>query len=279
MTSNFTNGTSLRLSEIEYQEFLDRGKPATIFLLFLSVVGTIGNVHIILVYLLSPIMSKYSVRLFIIWLAFIDLTGSLFCMPFEIFDIRYNYTFSSVFACKFFRFLNHNVTLSSGCLMAAIAIERYKIIIKNLPVIFADSQRPNFISACLLGLSMILSIPAAIFYGLNEEETDIFGLTAKDCKILSEYHGIRYIGVYYSILVIIGSAGTVMCIGSYGRIMCKICTRKNWRASFRKNTDSRSNLPSYTTKVKSTIQNVEEKIKKEHHIKLRRTRLLAHHTI
>ncbi|XP_052086623.1 high-affinity lysophosphatidic acid receptor-like [Mytilus californianus] len=272
MASNFTNGTSLRLSEIEYQEFLDRGIPATIFLLFLSVVGTIGNIHTILVYLLSPIMAKYSVRVFIIWLAFIDLTACLFCMPFEIFDIRYNYTFSSVGACKFFRFLNHIVTVASGCLLTSIAIERYRSIIKNLPVLFANSQRSTVISASLVGLSMILSIPAIILYGLNEKETSMFGRTTKDCRILSEYHSILNVGVYYSILVIIGSVGTVMCIVSYGRILCKICTRKDWRESLGKKTDSSSNLSSETTKVISTIQNGEEKIMKVHIEKKKATR-------
>ncbi|XP_071141906.1 neuropeptide Y receptor type 5-like [Mytilus edulis] len=76
----------------------------------------------------NSIICKYSVRVFIIWLASIDLTACLFCMPFEIFVIRYNYTFSSVVACKVFRFLSHMVTVASGCLLTSIAIERYKII-------------------------------------------------------------------------------------------------------------------------------------------------------
>ncbi|CAC5417954.1 CCKAR [Mytilus coruscus] len=268
MASNFTNGTFISLSEIEYKEFLDRGIPATIFLLFLSVGGTIGNLHTVLVYTLSPVMARYSVRVFIIWLSLVDLTSCLLCMPFEIFYIRYDYTFSSVGACKFFRFLNHIVAGASSCLLNAIAIERYKIIVKNLPVLFANSQRSNVISASLLGLSTILSIPALIFYGLNENETDIVGLTGKHCKILSEYHSIRYVGVYYSILVFIGSANVVLCIVSYGKILCKICTRKDWRESLGKKPDSSSNIPSEirsgTTQVISTIPNGEEKINKEH---------------
>ncbi|XP_052086441.1 cholecystokinin receptor type A-like [Mytilus californianus] len=264
MASNFTNGTFTSLREIEYHHFLDKVIPATILLLFMSIVGTIGNIHTVLVYKLSPVMAKYSVRVFIIWLSLVDLTACLFCMPFEIFDIRYNYTFSSVGACKFFRFLNHIVTVASGCLLTSIAIERYKIVVKNLPVLFANSQRSNVISASLIGLSTILSIPAVIFYGLNEKETYIFGLTGKNCKILTKYQCILNVGVYYIILVIIGSAGVVMCIFSYGRILFKICIRKDWRESLGKKPDSSSNLHSQTTQVISTIQNGEEKINKVH---------------
>ncbi|CAC5391644.1 unnamed protein product [Mytilus coruscus] len=117
-------------------------------------------------------------------------------------------------------------------------------------------------SASLLRLS---TIPAVIFYGLNEKETDIFGLTGKDCKILSEYTSIRLCrSLLQFTIIIIGSAGTVICIVSYGRILCKICTRKDWRESSGKKPDSSSKLPSETTNVISTFQNGEEKINKVH---------------
>ncbi|CAC5425189.1 unnamed protein product [Mytilus coruscus] len=259
MACNFTNGTNTSLNEIEYQEFLDSDIPATIFLIFLSVVGTVGNIHTILVYMLSPVMAKYSVRVFIIWLAFIDLTACLFCMPFEIFDIRYDYTFSSDGACKFFKYLNHIVTGASSLLLTTIAIERYQTIVKNLPILIANLKRSNVISIVLVGLSMILSIPVLIFYGLNEKETNLFGLTCKDCRLLLKYQNIRHTGVYYSITLLIGLVCVVLCIVSYGIILCKISTRKEWRKSLRKKPipsgNSTSDIRSETTQVISTIQN------------------------
>ncbi|XP_052086510.1 cholecystokinin receptor type A-like [Mytilus californianus] len=264
MACNFTKGTNTSLSEIEYQEFLDSDIPATIFLIFLSVVGTVGNIHTILVYLLLPIMAKYSVRVFIIWLAFIDLTACLFCMPFEIFDIRYHYTFSSDGACKFFQFLNHIVTGASSILLTTISIERYKTIVKNLPILIANLKRSNVISAVLVGLSMILSIPVLIFYGLNEKETNLFGLTCKDCRLLLKYQNIRHTGVYYSITLLIGLVCVVLCIVSYGIILCKINTRKEWRKSLGKKPipsgNSTMDTRSETTQVISTIQNGEVKV-------------------
>ncbi|XP_063408172.1 cholecystokinin receptor type A-like [Mytilus trossulus] len=212
-------------------------------------------------------MAKYSVRVFIIWLASIDLTACLFGMPFEMIDIRYDYTFSSVGACKFFRFLNHILTVASCCLLTTIAIERHKIIVKNLPVLFANSKRSNVISASLVGLGTIFAIPAVIFQGLNEKETDKFGLTGKDCSLLSEYQNVHSAGVYYSIIVVIGSVNTVMCIVLYGRILRKICTRKEWRKSLGKNKTVPSlnitlEISSGTTQI--TCQNGEEKIDELH---------------
>ncbi|XP_076084226.1 cholecystokinin receptor type A-like [Mytilus galloprovincialis] len=259
MAYNFTNGTHTSLREIEYQQFMDKDIPATLFLIFLSVIGTIGNIHTILVYMLSPIMAKYSVRVFIIWLAFNDLTACVVCMPFEIFDIRYDYTFSSDGACKFFKFLNHVVTGASCILLTLIAIERYRIFIKKLPVLITNIQKSNVISSVVVGFSMILSIPVLIYYGLNKKETNYVGLIGKECRFLLEYEKMKYLGSYYSIVLFIGLVCVAMCIFSYGRILHVICTRKEWRKSIRKKSVSSvistSDIRSETTRVTSTIHN------------------------
>ncbi|CAG2254118.1 cholecystokinin receptor type A-like [Mytilus edulis] len=266
MASNVTNGTRSTLGEIEYQEFLDNDIPATIFLIFLSVVGTIGNTHTIVVYMLSPIMSNYSVRVFIIWIASIDLTACLFGMPFENIVMRYSYTFSSVGACKFFKFLNHISTGASTLLLTAIAIERYKMVVKKSPILITNSQRSNAISAVLLVLVLVLSIPAVVFYGLNENKTKILGLSGKECRLLLEYQNIRNAGAYYSIVLVIGLVCVFVCIVSYGRILYEICSQREWRKSQREKSNSSSysasNIRSEIAQVTSSIQNEELQIKK-----------------
>ncbi|CAC5408678.1 CCKAR [Mytilus coruscus] len=267
MAYNFTNGTHTNLRDIEHQECLDKDIPATLFLIFLSVIGTIGNIHTILVYVLSPIMEKYSVRVFIIWLAFNDLTACIICMSFEFFDIQYDYTFSSDGACKFFKFLNHVVTGASCILLTTIAIERYRIFVNNLPILITNSQRSNVISAVLIGLSMILSIPVLIYYGVNDKKkTHIFGVLGKECRFFSKYENIHYLGVYYSIVLFIGLVCVVMCIVSYGRILHAMCTRKEWRKSIRKKSvpasNSTSDIRSGTTQVTSIIHREAVKLNK-----------------
>ncbi|CAC5410846.1 unnamed protein product [Mytilus coruscus] len=169
--------------------------------------------------------------------------------------MRYNYTWSSDGACKFFKFLNHVVTGASASLLTTIAIERYKLFVKNLPRLFAILKRTNVISAVLVGFSVVSSIPASIFYGSNDKETNMFGLIGKDCSFSSEYQNMRIAGGLFCI---------VMSVVSYGRILHEICTRKKWRKSLRKKTvpslNSTSDIRSETTQVISTIQNAEVKI-------------------
>jgi hypothetical protein len=50
---------------------------------------------------MSPVMANVSVRVFILCLSATDLIACVAGIPFEIVDIRFKYTFSSVGACKF----------------------------------------------------------------------------------------------------------------------------------------------------------------------------------
>lgn len=75
-----------------------------IYLGILIVIGVPGNLTVLFVYLLKFDSSTY--RTFIVVLALIDLVGSAVCMPFEIIEMNFQYTFYAVGACKFFRFIN-----------------------------------------------------------------------------------------------------------------------------------------------------------------------------
>ncbi|XP_052086432.1 cholecystokinin receptor type A-like [Mytilus californianus] len=264
MESNSTNETLISLDDIDYQQFLEKDIPATVFLILLSIIGSVGNIHTILVYLSSPVMAKLAVRVFILWLAFTDLTACLFCMPFEIFDIRYSYTFSSVGACKFFRFLNHVVTLASGGLLTAIAIERFRINTKQL---HRQTRKPetwiNIISGIIIGVAVVLSIPAFVFYGLNEKETNIFGLTGTDCTILSEYQNLRTAVSYSGVVILLSTICVIVCVVIYGKILYMICTqmKKEKKRKEKQNhyhiNESTSDVNSVNTQAISTINNSE----------------------
>ena len=107
-SNNTDNNTNIQsLYEIDYEQFLNKDIPAVIFLTVLLFIGIVGNVHTLLVFSMSPVMAKLTVRIFILWLSATDLIACVACIPFEIFDIRFSYTFSSGGVCKFFRFLNH----------------------------------------------------------------------------------------------------------------------------------------------------------------------------
>ena len=227
----FNNGTEtdlnsslhVSLDEIDYKQFLRKDIPATIFLTFIAITGTIGNIHTLLVYGLSPLMANITVRIFIMWLAGTDLVACLFCVPFEIFDIRYSYTFSSSGACKFFRSLNHVVTLASGGILTAIAIERFEIS-KNhnarVPLFLKSPKAFHIISGIILGVSILLSIPGLVFYGTTIKDIPEHpGLTGRDCTILSKYKNIRTALPYAGVVVLLSTICCIICVAIYTKIL------------------------------------------------------------
>ena len=225
-SSNITNRTeNLSLEEIDYQQFLEKDVPAVTFLTLLVIVGTIGNIHTLLVYSVSPVMKKLGVRVFILWLSGTDLIACVACIPFEICDIRFSFTFSSEGACKFFRFLNHAVTLTSAGVLTAIAIERLKINSKRMP---RRVGKPfiwlNVTCTCIAAISVCLSIPAFGFYGLNKKEThgDIF---VTDCTILSQYQNIKAAGLYAGVVILLSTVCFLVSVVIYGKILYMICTQ------------------------------------------------------
>lgn len=224
-TEKGVNSTPLvSLDDIDYNQFIEKDIPATIFLALISIIGTIGNVHTLLVYGLSSLMAKRKLKIFIMWLAWIDLTACLFCIPFEIFDIRYSYTFSSAAACKIFRFLNHVVTLASGGILTAIAIERRRvehIRNKHISTIFNSNTFFHVTASIVVGVSILLSIPAFVFYGTNVKkvpEHHGLNVNGSDCTILSQYQNIRVAGSYVGIVMLLSIICCITCVVVYGKI-------------------------------------------------------------
>jgi len=182
------------------------------------------------------------------------------CIPFEIFDIRFSYTFSSVGACKCFRFLNHAVTLSSWGLLTAIAIERYKI---NNRLQTRQSRNLfvalNIASLVVVAISIAISIPVFVFYGLSIKETGISDLTGTDCTVLSEYQHMHTADVYTGIVIILSIACSVICAVVYGKLLFVICVqmkkeRKDMAKSSNYEMDISSELTSKDTQQVSSIQ-------------------------
>lgn len=93
-----------------------------VFVSILMVLGVVGNLHVLLVYLFYMKSSNH--RVFILVLAVLDFSTCIIGMPFILVDLRHPLTFQSTGACKILRFINYFVAMSSFFLMLVIAIER-----------------------------------------------------------------------------------------------------------------------------------------------------------
>lgn len=213
------NATLPSLDELEWNKFLDKYIPVAVYLTILCIVGSVGNIHAFLVYSLRYKPSNH--RTFVVWLAAVDFIACSCSIPFEIIDARFNYTFTSVGACKFFRFLNHFVTLSSGILLGVIAVERYRkaCVPMGRQLSAKEAKYACFITVVV---SFVMSLPVLVLYGPTLKPTKKYPeLIGFDCTVLAQYKK-AFFKVYTSILLVLCTTIFIICVVTYtfiGRVL------------------------------------------------------------
>lgn len=162
--------------------------PALIFTVLLLFLGIPGNLTVILVYFFK--MEKTSSRRFFIALAVCDLINCLLGIPVELAVLLNFLTFDHPALCEFSRFTNFFLNNASACLLAAIAVDRYKRVKHPL--------RPSmtfvcFRRICIVGVmfSFLGALPSIFIYGTRttvvnaRKKTFIYVLT-KTCHVDDE---------------------------------------------------------------------------------------------
>lgn len=200
--------------------------PAFVFMAIMSSIGIVGNIHVLVVYKLSPEMKRIAVRIFILWLAATDLTVCMLCVPFEMFDSRYDYIFAAPpVICKFFRYVGHATYLTSCSFLTAIAIERGLLTWKNnIGYTKKSTKWYNMVSCIIVVVMFVLTTPALVFVGVEKIKIPQHtNMTGNDCTVLTEYKS------WYTTFNIIGmlimSIFFLSVIAIYSKILCSICAQ------------------------------------------------------
>ncbi|XP_071098317.1 alpha-2Db adrenergic receptor-like [Haliotis cracherodii] len=176
--------------------------PAILFLAILMLVGCIGNSLVFYVYLLK--MKRSTTRLYILSLAAFDLLNCVVCIPHEIADMRYNFTFGRYALCKVIRVLIVFSSFGSGSVLLVVAVDRYKKLCRPFQkqITLRTAQVALTISTVA---SCLLSLPAFVIYGSRTVPTDIISINGSDCSISNEYINspfpLLYNGIHFSIFV------------------------------------------------------------------------------
>lgn len=172
--------------------------PAIVFIVLLMVIGVIGNP--IVVYFYGFKLKPTPSYLFIVALAVFDFLVCTVSMPLELVDLIRFYTFESTEACKLLRFINYLIAISSGCILIAIAVDRYRKICRPF-----ESQitmkMAKIIIPCVLFGSVCISWPSFVFYSVVEVNlTEISGAIGQDCTTIRDESYKFYITLYNGIL-------------------------------------------------------------------------------
>ncbi|ESO83225.1 hypothetical protein LOTGIDRAFT_169634 [Lottia gigantea] len=121
-------------------------------------------------------------------------------MPFEVFDLRFFFNFSSEIACKIMRSLVTFTTCASNQILLLIAIDRFRKVCCPLKMQMTPSIARKFIFISVI-IAILMTIPAFFLYGLRSAITPIPGLLGSDCATGDDVKDTIYPIVYELVLI------------------------------------------------------------------------------
>ena len=208
------NSTSLAtLDYLDWTQFLENDIPVVTVLGVICILGILGNSHAFIVFHQRYPVS--SVTTLIKWMVLADLITCAVCIPLEVVQIRYTYTYPSRALCKITRFLTHFSTLTAGILLLSVAVERRQKMCAPLQWQLS-LHRSKCLGVFVTIFSVFVSIPAAIYYDVNDRETKTDGIVGNNCR---DPKGYWHAKIYAICVLIFISFGFLICVVAYIQIV------------------------------------------------------------
>ncbi|XP_063417415.1 neuropeptide Y receptor type 6-like [Mytilus trossulus] len=224
--------SNLTIQDLEEDNFRKDGIGVTIFLSLLCGVGVFGNAHAFLIYTFR--FKKTNCRVFVQWLSSVDIVVCVICIPFEISIVVRNMTFKYAIVCKLFRFLTHALVMSSGFMLAVIAIHR-KRKLGNPHGRQFTLKRAHIACFVVLIIAGLISVPSVYFYGAVETGTP--DVERYQCTVDPKHFMSSYFIIFIVFLAVLLNILYIICIIAYSIVIKIITSQINSRFSTRLQTN------------------------------------------
>lgn len=196
--------------------------PVFVFLIIVMIVGTIGNLLVLLVY--CKRFRKTSSNYFIVAMAVFDLLACVIGLPTELYDLRYSYTFYNSAVCKIFRYTESVVVYGSAIILIEIAFDRYFKICRPLMMIELFTIKAMCIVAGVIAI--LISIPALVLFGISRTPVPGENIQGFDCSIEEMYRKQAFSKIYYYLLGLVFVSTVILLTALYIRIWIEIKRRR-----------------------------------------------------
>lgn len=208
--------SNLTIQDLEEDNFRKNGIGVTIFLSLLCVVGVFGNAHAFLIYTFR--FKPTNCRVFVQWLSSVDIAVCVICIPFEISIVVRNMTFKYDIVCKLFRFFTHALVISSGIMLAVIAIHR-KRKLGNPHGRQFTLKKAHIACFVVLIIAGLISVPSVYFYDAVETPD----IESYQCTVDPKYFMASYFIIFIVFLAVLLNILYITSIIAYS-IVIKIIT-------------------------------------------------------
>ncbi|KAK3103828.1 hypothetical protein FSP39_022219 [Pinctada imbricata] len=227
----------LTLQDLNDEEVMRR-LPSLIYMAVLIVVGVPGNLSVLVIFYRYYKETTY--RTFVLALASVDLVACTVCMPFEVIETRYQYTFYAVTICKLFRTNNIVISVSSIFILICLSADRYRHVCN--PLKRQMTVKTAKIACVVSALAAVMvAWPNFLFSGTRHVELRS-NLTGIDCSMSDEYRKSKLPFYHSALLLLIFIIAILTIIILYILIGAKVWKHSNFRKAFQ---NSRS--ASYST--------------------------------
>ncbi|CAC5408730.1 CCKAR [Mytilus coruscus] len=221
-----------RTIDILNKEETTRRIPVMVYISIVFVIGTVGNMLVIIVYFGSLRKLKGAHWTFIRAIAVTDALACILIIPYEFYQQTHQLTFYSEWTCKCFRTTSVHIIVTSCLLLVIMSVNRlYQVC---WPMKAQLSPRQAYVSVFILEMiAALLALPQAVNSGINlvQLENNItgydcsFATTSKDKKQATIYSGVLFLGFLVCISALITIYGLI------GHILRKRDTFKSKRMS------------------------------------------------
>ncbi|XP_065938355.1 G-protein coupled receptor 84-like [Magallana gigas] len=192
--------------------YSDIALSSSILIIIGAVIGSIGNVVIIVFYFFR--IKERGERYFIPLLGIVDLLGCLTSPPYYIMDNEYMFDYPSTAACRILTFLQFCIPGISGHTLLVISIQRYLLVCKPFgPKMTHFWKRVSFGIVCLF--SFAYSVPLLATAGVFRDEVVYMNhnVTTEVCKLSGEKS--LSMSIYTILLSVIMVANLILTAGLY----------------------------------------------------------------
>ncbi|KAK3101360.1 hypothetical protein FSP39_003003 [Pinctada imbricata] len=216
-----------------------------VFLGILCVIGTIGNIHVLVVFVFK-MKTKSTYVTYVTALAFIDFLVSFVHVPWEIMDLKYPDNFWGPVTCRIFRFNNFFLLSLSVLVLLVVAIDRYKRICRALKNQWSVSFSKKLVGFCI-ALSAVLNFPSLIIFGMRTVPVDR-NSTVQTCFINDRYKDTYIVVAWIGAMCLITGINAFILIFTYVSIGCYITKKSLQRAYLTNRFQSFSHIKERFTK-------------------------------
>ena len=209
--------------------------PTIVFVAILSVIGFIGNIHVLVVFIFK-VKHKSTYTVYVTSLAIIDLLVCTIHMPGEILDLYIPYDFWSSVTCRLFRFNNFALSVASVFVLLAVAIDRYKRVCRTLGKQWSVSfSKKLVIGSATMGV--FFASPALVLFGIRTIDLSP-NKTVETCFFSNEYKDSMAIVIWIGFVYMAFIVGCIIMVFSYGSIGYHIRKQAKERAFLTKSINS-----------------------------------------